>query len=55
MGRWIVLLLVLLASIGVGYSYGVNPESVPIPSNKIPGSIIQRPTDKPKDKPIKIV
>ncbi|OOV40283.1 hypothetical protein B1J93_18340 [Leptospira kirschneri serovar Pomona] len=55
MNRWIVLLLVLLASIGVGYSYGVNPESVPIPSNKIPGSIIQRPTDKPKDKPIKIV
>ncbi|WP_143464092.1 DUF1561 family protein, partial [Leptospira kirschneri] len=47
MGRWIVLLLVLLVSIGVGYSYGVNPESVPILSNKIPGSIIQRPTDKP--------
>ncbi|EPG49302.1 DUF1561 domain-containing protein [Leptospira kirschneri] len=55
MGRWIILLLVLLVSIGVGYSYGVNPESVPILSNKIPGSIIQRPTDKPKDKPIKIV
>ncbi|OCC30319.1 Uncharacterized protein GNX_1175 [Leptospira interrogans serovar Canicola] len=26
MGRWIVLLLVLLISLGVGYSYGVNPD-----------------------------
>ncbi|MFQ4002068.1 DUF1561 domain-containing protein [Leptospira interrogans] len=55
MSRWIVLLLVLLISLGVGYSYGVNPDVVPISSNDIPSSIIQRPTDKPKDKPIKIV
>ncbi|WP_426620772.1 DUF1561 domain-containing protein (plasmid) [Leptospira interrogans serovar Hebdomadis] len=54
MGRWIVLLLVLLISLGVGYSYGVNPDVVPISSSDIPGSIIQRPTDKPKDKPIKV-
>ncbi|ALO01733.1 hypothetical protein LIH_15410 [Leptospira interrogans serovar Hardjo-prajitno] len=54
MGRWIVLLLVLLISFGVGYSYGVNPDVVPISSSDIPGSIIQRPTDKPKDKPIKV-
>ncbi|MGJ4719420.1 DUF1561 family protein, partial [Leptospira interrogans] len=26
MSRWIVLLLVLLISLGVGYSYGVNPD-----------------------------
>nr|WP_229266411.1 DUF1561 family protein [Leptospira sp. severe_002] len=55
MSRWIVLLLVLLISLGVGYSYGVNPDVVPISSSDIPGAIIQRPTDKPKDKPIKIV
>ncbi len=54
MSRWIVLLLVLLISFGVGYSYGVNPDVVPISSSDIPGAIIQRPTDKPKDKPIKV-
>ncbi|EKR46324.1 hypothetical protein LEP1GSC097_0346, partial [Leptospira interrogans serovar Grippotyphosa str. UI 08368] len=35
MGRWIVLLLVLLISLGVGYSYGVNPDVVPISSSDI--------------------
>ncbi|WP_138989158.1 DUF1561 family protein, partial [Leptospira interrogans] len=44
MGRWIILMTVLLVSIGVGYSYGVNPDVVPISSNDIPSSIIQRPT-----------
>ncbi|EMP06594.1 hypothetical protein LEP1GSC124_0023, partial [Leptospira interrogans serovar Pyrogenes str. 200701872] len=33
MGRWIVLLLALLISFGVGYSYGVNPDVVPISSS----------------------
>ncbi|WP_426580410.1 DUF1561 domain-containing protein [Leptospira interrogans serovar Szwajizak] len=54
MGRWIILITVLLVSLGVGYSYGVNPDVIPISSSDIPGSIIQRPTDKPKDKPIKV-
>ncbi|AXR66962.1 DUF1561 domain-containing protein [Leptospira mayottensis] len=51
MGRWIVLTVVLLVSIGVSFTYGGNS----ISSNGISGSIIQKPTDKPNDKSIKIV
>ncbi|MCH1912257.1 DUF1561 domain-containing protein [Leptospira noguchii] len=51
MGRCIVLIVVLLVSIGVSYSYGGNS----ISSNGIPGSIVQKPTDPPKDKPIQVV
>ncbi|EKR64615.1 MULTISPECIES: DUF1561 domain-containing protein [Leptospira] len=51
MGRWIVLTVVLLVSIGVSFTYGGNS----ISSSGIPGSIVQKPTDKPNDKPIKII
>lgn len=43
--------IVLLVLIGISFTYGWNS----ISSSALPGSIVQRPTDKPKDKPIKIV
>ncbi|MCH1914581.1 DUF1561 domain-containing protein [Leptospira noguchii] len=43
--------IVLLVLIGISFTYGWNS----ISSSILPGSIVQRPTDKPKDKPIKIV
>ncbi|MDI7225195.1 DUF1561 domain-containing protein [Leptospira santarosai] len=55
MSRRIVLIVILLVSVGVDFSYGVNPALIDIISNAVPPSIIQRPTDKPKDKPIKVV
>ncbi|MDI7164183.1 DUF1561 domain-containing protein [Leptospira santarosai] len=48
MGRWSVLIIVLLVSSGVGFAYGGN-------SQIISSSIVQKPTDQPKDQPIKVV
>ncbi|MBE8436015.1 DUF1561 family protein, partial [Leptospira borgpetersenii] len=49
------LIVVLLVSIGVDFSYGVNSALIDIVSRSIPGSIIQKPTDTPQDRAIKIV
>ncbi|EMO28398.1 PF07598 family protein [Leptospira interrogans serovar Bataviae str. HAI135] len=49
-----MLIVVLLVSIGIGFEYGMNPTPVDA-SPKSGYSIVQKPTDKPKDKPIKIV
>ncbi|EKO17190.1 DUF1561 family protein, partial [Leptospira kirschneri] len=53
MRKWKVSLLVLFVFIRVDYSYGVNPAFIPI-SSGVTGSIVQKPTDPPKDKPIKV-
>ncbi|ULH28072.1 DUF1561 domain-containing protein [Leptospira weilii] len=53
--RLIVPIVVLSVSIGVDLSYGVSPALIHILSNAIPGSIVQKPADNPKDKAIKIV
>ncbi|EMM98470.1 PF07598 family protein [Leptospira noguchii str. 2007001578] len=50
-----MLIVVLLVSIGVGFEYSINPAPVHASSSKVNSSIVQKPTDKPKDKPIKIV
>ncbi|AXR62709.1 DUF1561 domain-containing protein [Leptospira mayottensis] len=55
MNRFIVLIVVLLISIGVDFSYGVSPALVHILSSVVSDSIVQKPTDNPKDKAIKIV
>ncbi|UOG53362.1 DUF1561 domain-containing protein [Leptospira noguchii] len=49
-----MLIVVLLISIGIGFEYGMNHTSVDA-SPKSGYSIVQRPTDKPKDKPIQVV
>uniref|UniRef100_UPI000A4D85C5 DUF1561 family protein n=1 Tax=Leptospira noguchii TaxID=28182 RepID=UPI000A4D85C5 len=49
-----MLIVVLLISIGVGFEYGMNHTSVDA-SPKSGYSIVQKPTDQPKDKPIKVV
>ncbi|UOG42611.1 DUF1561 domain-containing protein [Leptospira noguchii] len=54
MSRCIVLRAFLLVLIGVGFEYGINHTSVNA-SPKSDYSIVQKPTDPPKDKPIKIV
>lgn len=48
-----VLIVVLLVTIGVGFEYGMNPTPVDA-SSKIEYSVIQKPTNEPKDKPIKV-
>ncbi|EKO59511.1 PF07598 family protein [Leptospira kirschneri str. H2] len=48
-----VLIVVLLVSIGLGFEYGMNPTPVDA-SSKANYSVIQKPTDPPKDKPIKV-
>ncbi len=48
MGRWSVLIIVLLVLSGVGFAYGGN-------SQIVSSSIVQKPTDQPKDQPIKVV
>ncbi|UOG32139.1 DUF1561 domain-containing protein [Leptospira noguchii] len=50
-----MLIVVLLILIGVGFEYSINPTPVDASSSKINYSIIQKPTDKPKDKAIKIL
>ncbi|EMY77969.1 hypothetical protein LEP1GSC060_3543, partial [Leptospira weilii serovar Ranarum str. ICFT] len=55
MGRWVVLLVFLSVSVGVGFTYGVSPSIIDLLSNVSRRSIVQKPTDKPKDKPIKVV
>uniref|UniRef100_UPI000B276EFF DUF1561 family protein n=1 Tax=Leptospira noguchii TaxID=28182 RepID=UPI000B276EFF len=47
-----MLIVVLLVSIGVGFEHGIN---VHASSSKNNYSIVQKPTDKPKDKPIQVV
>ncbi|EMI72620.1 DUF1561 domain-containing protein [Leptospira noguchii] len=47
-----MLIVVLLISIGIGFEYGIN---VHASSSKNNYSIVQKPTDKPKDKPIQVV
>ncbi|EMO54638.1 DUF1561 domain-containing protein [Leptospira noguchii] len=54
MRKWKVLSLVLLIFIRVEHSYGENPTFTPI-SLGVTGSIVQKPTDKPKDKSIQVV
>ncbi|UOG61640.1 DUF1561 domain-containing protein [Leptospira noguchii] len=49
-----VLLAVLLISIGVGFEYGTNPTPIDASPNSV-YSIVQKPTDPPKDKPIQVV
>ncbi|MGQ2845810.1 DUF1561 family protein, partial [Leptospira interrogans] len=46
-----VSMIVLLVLIGFGLEYGINPTPVDA-SSKIEYSVIQKPTDPPKDKPI---
>ncbi|WP_019517986.1 DUF1561 family protein, partial [Leptospira kirschneri] len=55
MRNWKVLILILLVSIVVGFEYGINYTFVHASSSsKTVDSIIQKPTDPPKDKPIKV-
>ncbi|WP_016753062.1 DUF1561 domain-containing protein [Leptospira kirschneri] len=54
MGRWIVLRVFLLVLIGIGFEYGINHTSVNA-SSKSDYSIVQKPTDQPKDKPVQVV
>ncbi|EMN06236.1 PF07598 family protein [Leptospira kirschneri serovar Bim str. 1051] len=55
MRNWKVLILILLVSIVVGFEYGINYTLVHASSSsKTVDSIIQKPTDPPKDKPIKV-
>ncbi|UOG49820.1 DUF1561 domain-containing protein [Leptospira noguchii] len=54
MSRCIVLRAFLLVLIGVGFEYGINPTSVNA-SPKSDYSIVQKPTDPPKDKPIQVI
>ncbi|EKO07875.1 PF07598 family protein [Leptospira interrogans str. C10069] len=49
-----VFMIVLLVLIGFGLEYGINPTPVDA-SSKIEYSVIQNPTDPPKDKPIKVI
>ncbi|EMM99626.1 DUF1561 family protein, partial [Leptospira noguchii] len=49
-----MLIVVLLVSIGVGFEYSINPTPVHA-SSKANDSIVQKPTDPPKDKPIQVV
>ncbi|MGE8665953.1 DUF1561 family protein, partial [Leptospira interrogans] len=46
-----IFIVVLLVLIGFGFEYGMNPTPVDA-SSKIEYSVIQKPTDPPKDKPI---
>ncbi|EMO29516.1 PF07598 domain protein [Leptospira interrogans serovar Bataviae str. HAI135] len=51
-----MLIVVLLISIGVGFEYGESHTRVhAASSSKSNYSIVQKPTDKPKDKPIQVV
>ncbi|MCH1912017.1 DUF1561 domain-containing protein [Leptospira noguchii] len=51
-----VFIVVLLISIGVGFEHGESYTRVhAASSSKANYSIVQKPTDKPKDKPIKVV
>ncbi|EMJ95558.1 hypothetical protein LEP1GSC198_1151, partial [Leptospira kirschneri str. JB] len=55
MRNWKVLILILLVSIVVGFEYGINYTFIHASSSlKTTDSIIQKPTDPPKDKPIKV-
>ncbi|MGE8822762.1 DUF1561 domain-containing protein [Leptospira interrogans] len=49
-----IFIVVLLVLIGFGFEYGMNPTPVDA-SSKIEYSVIQKPTDPPKDKPIKVI
>ncbi|UOG49613.1 DUF1561 domain-containing protein [Leptospira noguchii] len=49
------LLVVLLVSVGTILEYGINYTFVHASSSKVNSSIVQKPTDPPKDKPIKVV
>ncbi|EMF70973.1 PF07598 family protein [Leptospira interrogans serovar Canicola str. LT1962] len=49
-----MFMIVLLVLIGFGLEYGINPTPVDA-SSKIEYSVIQKPTDPPKDKPIKVI
>ncbi|EMO39396.1 DUF1561 domain-containing protein [Leptospira noguchii] len=48
---WKVLVVVLLVSILLSFRYGINVHA----SSKANDSIVQKPTDPPKDKPIQVV
>ncbi|MCH1912582.1 DUF1561 domain-containing protein [Leptospira noguchii] len=50
-----VLIVVLLISIGAILEYSINPTPVHASSSKANYSIVQKPTDQPKDKPIQVV
>ncbi|EMN54591.1 PF07598 family protein [Leptospira interrogans serovar Autumnalis str. LP101] len=54
MYKWKVLTAFFLISIGSGFEYGVNHTHIHALS-KIEYSVIQKPTDPPKDKPIKVI
>ncbi|WP_229267062.1 DUF1561 domain-containing protein [Leptospira sp. mild_001] len=49
-----IFIVVLLVLIGFGLEYGINPTPVDA-SSKIEYLVIQKPTDPPKDKPIKVI
>ncbi|QOI37710.1 DUF1561 domain-containing protein [Leptospira interrogans] len=49
-----VFMIVLLVLIGFGLEYGMNPTPVDA-SSKIEYLVIQKPTDPPKDQPIKVI
>ncbi|QHH27625.1 DUF1561 domain-containing protein [Leptospira interrogans] len=49
-----VSMIVLLVLIGFGFEYGMNPTPVDA-SSKIEYLVIQKPTDPPKDQPIKVI
>ncbi|EKO61001.1 PF07598 family protein [Leptospira kirschneri str. H2] len=50
-----MFIVVLLVSIVVGFEYGINYTFIHASSSsKTTGSVIQKPTDPPKDKPIKV-
>ncbi|WP_061244856.1 DUF1561 family protein, partial [Leptospira noguchii] len=55
MYNWKVLIIIFLVSVGTILEYGINYTFVHASSSKVNYSIIQKPTDKPKDKPIKVV
>ncbi|MFQ3850394.1 DUF1561 domain-containing protein [Leptospira interrogans] len=49
-----IFIVVLLVLIGFGFEYGINPTPVDA-SSKIEYLVIQKPTDPPKDQPIKVI
>ncbi|WP_029780073.1 DUF1561 family protein, partial [Leptospira kirschneri] len=49
-----ILIVILLTSIMVYLEYEMNHTLVHAAASKATGSIVQKPTDPPKDKPIKV-
>ncbi|WP_122952317.1 DUF1561 family protein, partial [Leptospira noguchii] len=55
MYNWKVLIIIFLVSVEAILKYGINPTPIDASSSKVNYSIVQKPTDQPKDKAIKIL